>query len=75
MFRKVQTMVAAMILAAVAASTLAPGAALAKASCTDWMDQGDGTSWAECVGDDGVQHCYVINNAPGSVAREVSCSG
>lgn len=54
------------------AGILAPGIALA--SCTEWMDQGDGTSWAECVDDNGVQHCWVINNAPGSTAREVSCS-
>lgn len=52
----------------------APTSASAEAKCTDWLDQGDGTSWAECVYDNGNQHCYVINNAPGSTAREVSCS-
>jgi hypothetical protein len=49
-------------------------AAQASASCTDWMDQGDGTSWTTCVDDAGVQHCYRINNTPGSTAYEVSCS-
>ena len=50
------------------------GPAFADPSCTDWADQGDGTSWRECVNDDGSQHCYTINNAPGSTASEVSCS-
>lgn len=49
--------------------------ASAEMSCTDWMDQGDGTSWKTCVDDDGVQHCYSINNTPGSTSSEVSCSG
>lgn len=48
--------------------------AQAASSCTDWMDQGDGTSWTTCVDDAGVQHCYRINNTPGSTAYEVSCS-
>jgi hypothetical protein len=39
------------------------------------MDQGDGTSWTTCVGDDGKQRCYTINNTPGSTASEVTCSG
>ncbi|HQF30324.1 MAG TPA: hypothetical protein PLJ34_02660 [Hyphomicrobiales bacterium] len=58
-----------------AAAFLAAGAAIAVAepSCTDWMDQGDGTSWKECVNDDGSQHCYKISNAPGSTAYEVKC--
>lgn len=51
-----------------------PTAAIAAPSCTDWMDQGDGTSWKECVNDDGTQHCYKISNAKGSTAYEVSCS-
>ena len=59
------------------AALLAAGAAVAVAiaapSCTDWMDQGDGTSWKECVNDDGSQHCYKISNAPGSTAYEVKC--
>lgn len=46
----------------------------AESSCTDWMDQGDGTSWKTCVDDAGVQHCYSINNTAGSTSREVSCS-
>ena len=50
-----------------------PGAALAAQSCSVWMDQGDGTSWAQCVDDNGQRHCWLINNAPGSVAREVQC--
>lgn len=53
---------------------LSATAATAEMSCTDWMDQGDGTSWTTCVDDAGVQHCYTINNTPGSVASEVSCS-
>jgi len=48
--------------------------AFATPSCTEWMDQGDGTSWKECVNDDGTQHCYKISNAKGSIAYEVSCS-
>ncbi|HEX9857636.1 MAG TPA: hypothetical protein VGA75_04715 [Paracoccaceae bacterium] len=48
--------------------------ASAAPSCTDWMDQGNGTSWATCVGDDGVQRCYLISNTPGSIAYEVNCS-
>ena len=59
---------------AIAALLALSGAAQAAASCTDWMDQGDGTSWATCVDDAGVQHCYKINNTPGSTAYEVSCS-
>lgn len=43
-----------------------PSIAVAKPSCTAWMDQGDGTSWKECVNDDGSQHCYKISNKPGS---------
>ncbi|MDD8022038.1 MAG: hypothetical protein PHX82_02860 [Paracoccaceae bacterium] len=53
---------------------LAAGTAWATPSCTDWMDQGDGTSWKTCVGDDGVQRCYSVSNAAGSTAYEVSCS-
>ncbi|MBI1331162.1 MAG: hypothetical protein GC166_14795 [Alphaproteobacteria bacterium] len=49
-------------------------AAIAAPSCTSWMDQGDGTSWKQCVNDDGSQHCYRISNTPGSTAYEVSCS-
>lgn len=49
-------------------------AAIAEPSCTSWMDQGDGTSWKECVNDDGSQHCYKISNAAGSTAYEVTCS-
>ncbi len=48
--------------------------AVAEPSCTAWMDQGDGTSWKECVNDDGSQHCYKISNAAGSTQYEVSCS-
>ena len=51
-----------------------PRIAFAADSCTEWMDQGDGTSWKECVDDDGKQTCYSVNNTPGSVARKVSCS-
>lgn len=40
----------------------------AGASCSAWLDQGDGTSWATCVNDDGSQHCFRINNTPGSTA-------
>lgn len=57
-----------------AAFQLGAGATLAAAGCSDWMDQGNGTSWAMCVGDDGVQHCWMINNTPGSTAYEVACS-
>lgn len=53
---------------------LAPTLAFAEPSCTLWMDQGNGTSWKTCVGDDGKQRCYEINNAPGSTSREVTCS-
>jgi hypothetical protein len=55
-------------------SILVATAGGAASSCTDWMDQGDGTSWTTCVDDSGVQHCYKINNTPGSTAYEVSCS-
>jgi hypothetical protein len=55
--------------------TLGASVARAEQNCTDWMDQGNGTSWTTCVGDDGKQRCYVINNTPGSTASEVSCSG
>jgi len=51
-----------------------PTVAVADPSCTEWMDQGDGTSWKECVNDDGSQHCYKISNAAGSTSYEVSCS-
>jgi len=60
--------------AALLASSVAAPMALAEPSCTDWMDQGDGTSWKTCVDDSGKQHCYEINNAPGSTSREVTCS-
>ena len=55
--------------------SLSAGMARAEQSCTDWMDQGNGTSWTTCVGDDGKQRCYLINNTPGSTAYEVACSG
>ncbi len=58
---------------AVASVTILARIAHAAPSCTDWTDQGDGTSWRECVNDDGSQHCYVINNTEGSVAYEVKC--
>jgi hypothetical protein len=64
--------VIALVLAAVSVTTLAT-IAYAAPSCTQWMDQGNGTSWRECVNDDGTTHCYVINNTAGSVAREVKC--
>jgi len=47
--------------------------AMAAPSCSPWLDQGNGTSWRECVNDDGTTHCYVISNQPGSVAQEVRC--
>lgn len=46
----------------------------AESTCSAWMDQGNGTSWAICVDDAGNRHCYLINNTPGSTAYEVSCS-
>lgn len=52
---------------------LAAVPAQAEMSCTDWMDQGNGTSWITCVDDSGVQHCYLIDNTPGSIAYEVVC--
>ena len=58
----------------VIASSAWPTPAIAAPSCTAWMDQGDGTSWKECVNDDGTQHCYKISNATGSTAYEVTCS-
>jgi hypothetical protein len=63
-------------LCAVTAFTFASSAtvAVAEPSCTEWMDQGDGTSWKECVNDDGSQHCYKVSNAAGSTSYEVSCS-
>lgn len=60
--------------ALVAIALMFPAALRAEPSCTGWMDQGDGTSWKECVNDDGSQHCYTVNNTPGSVASEVTCS-
>ncbi len=59
---------------ALLASSLGTTVAVADPSCTERMDQGDGTSWKECVNDDGSQHCYKISNAEGSTAYEVSCS-
>lgn len=53
---------------------LASNAAWAEQNCAAWMDQGNGTSWTTCVGDDGAQRCYLINNTPGSTAYQVSCS-
>ena len=41
----------------------------AASSCTDWMDQGDGTSWTTCVDDNGVQHCYKIAPSPETDVR------
>ncbi|EEW24236.1 hypothetical protein [Rhodobacter ferrooxidans] len=60
--------------AALAIGLTLAGAARAEPSCTDWMDQGNGTSWKTCVNDDGSQHCYSVNNAASSTASEVSCS-
>lgn len=60
-------------IAATAAAILFAGTALAEPTCTDWMDQGNGTSWKTCVDDSGVQHCYTINNTPGSTASEITC--
>ena len=64
--------VMAMILAA---TQLIGLSAWAGQSCTDWMDQGNGTSWATCVDENGTQTCWLINNTPGSTAYQVSCSG
>jgi hypothetical protein len=64
----------ACIVPLMASSVVVPRIALAADSCTEWMDQGDGTSWKECVGDDGKQVCYSVNNTAGSVARKVACS-
>jgi hypothetical protein len=61
--------------ALVAMIQLAAGASMAAQSCSNWMDQGNGTSWAVCVDDNGVRHCWLISNTPGSTAYEVSCSG
>lgn len=66
--------ISATIATALAASGLFIAGALAAPSCTDWMDQGDGTSWKECVNDDGSTHCYKISNSPGSTAYEVTCN-
>ena len=60
-------------LTAAALLVLYAGVVVAEPSCTDWMDQGNGTSWKTCVDDAGVQHCYSINNTPGSTASEVTC--
>jgi len=60
--------------AALAAVSATPSIAWAAENCTSWMDQGNGTSWKECVDDNGRQHCYEISNAPGSTAYEVTCS-
>lgn len=62
------------VIAAFAAATAFPSVAFAEENCTSWMDQGNGTSWKECVDDNGKQHCYEISNAPGSTAYEVTCS-
>ena len=70
---KRRNLVIACILTAFAANS-ATSIAIAEPSCTEWMDQGDGTSWKECVNDDGSQHCYKISNAQGSTSYEVSCS-
>ncbi len=48
--------------------------AIAEQTCADWMDQGNGTSWTTCVGDDGKQRCYLVSNTPGSTAYEISCA-
>ena len=66
--------VAACVVPLLAASGAFSRVAVAADSCTEWMDQGDGTSWKECVGDDGKQVCYRINNSAGSVARKVPCN-
>lgn len=63
-----------LLICGLAAFQLGATAARAEQSCSAWMDQGNGTSWAICVGDDGVQHCWLINNTAGSTAYEVSCS-
>jgi hypothetical protein len=70
---KRRNLIIACVITAFAASS-ATSAVIAAPSCTEWMDQGDGTSWKECVNDDGSQHCYKISNAQGSTAYEVTCS-
>lgn len=60
-----------LLVAAIAGLTPAMG--LAAPSCSVWMNQGNGTSWATCVNDDGSQHCWLINNTAGSTAYEVAC--
>ena len=67
-----RNIVIALGLAALSVTILAR-IAHADPSCTAWTDQGDGTSWRECVNDDGSQHCYLIDNTAGSVAYEVKC--
>lgn len=72
--REVDMQISQLSIFAFVGSILFATAGGAASSCTDWMDQGDGTSWTTCVDDSGVQHCYKINNTPGSTAYEVSCS-
>lgn len=71
---KHRNLIIAGIISAFTAGSAVTTVAVAAPSCTEWMDQGDGTSWKECVNDDGSQHCYKISNAQGSTAYEVSCS-
>jgi hypothetical protein len=71
---KHRNLIIAGIITAFAVSSAVTTTAIAAPSCTEWMDQGDGTSWKECVNDDGSQHCYKISNAAGSTSYEVTCS-
>ena len=48
-------------------------AALAEASCSNWLWQTGGWYWKQCVNDDGSQHCYHASDAQGTGAYEISC--
>ena len=61
-----------LLLLAVAVASVLPN--IVRAECSVWFDQGDGTSWAECVDDQGNRSCWRINNTSGSTAYQVSCS-
>lgn len=53
-----------------AASTLAATAALAAPSCTNWLQQSDGSYFRTCVDDNGTQYCEQAKNG---VVSRVRC--
>lgn len=52
-------------------SPLIIGHAYAAPSCSNWLEQSDGSFWRTCVDDNGSQYCELSKNG---IISKVSCS-